>query len=238
MPVMKSHAVQVIGYVESPFPEKFAVPRQPGLVTAATSRIRLEGDYAHPDCVRGLSDFSHIWVLFLFSETIAAGWKPLVRPPRLGGNQRCGVFATRSTYRPNGIGMSVVPVKSVQHQAQATYIEVQGADWVDGTPVIDIKPYLPYVDALPHAQAGFAQTRPNSTLTTTFSAQVQAQLQALAPHYPQLSLLIEQVLAQDPRPAYQQPAPDKLYGMTLFDLNIQWRVENEQNIVLSISKVF
>ncbi|RUO42294.1 tRNA (N6-threonylcarbamoyladenosine(37)-N6)-methyltransferase TrmO [Pseudidiomarina aestuarii] len=231
--------MEPIGYVESPYPQKFAVPRQPGLVTAAVASIRLQGPYAHPDCVRELSTFSHIWVLFLFSETLASGWKPLVRPPRLGGNVRTGVFASRATYRPNGIGMSVVPLQGIRHTSSATYIDVLGSDWVDGTPVIDIKPYLPYAEAIPQAIAGYADSRPTSALTTVFTQEAQHQLGQFEAEYPQLALLIEQVLAQDPRPAYKkQEHQNKVYGMTLYDINIQWRVENEQNIVMSISKDF
>ncbi|PTB85472.1 tRNA (N6-threonylcarbamoyladenosine(37)-N6)-methyltransferase TrmO [Pseudidiomarina aestuarii] len=239
MAQLQSHTVEPIGYVESPYAQKFAVPRQPGLVTAAVASIRLQGAYAHPDCVRELSTFSHVWVLFLFSETLANGWKPLVRPPRLGGNVRAGVFASRATYRPNGIGMSVVPLQGIRHTPSATYIDVLGADWVNGTPVIDIKPYLPYAEAIPHAQAGYAESRPTTALTTVFTAEVQQQLSRFEADYPQFALLIEQVLAQDPRPAYKkQDDPNKVYGMTLYDVNIQWRVENEQNIVMSISKDF
>lgn len=236
---IQSHTIEPIGYIESPYPQKFAIPRQPGLVTAAVASIRLEGPYAQPDCVRGLDAFSHIWVLFLFSETLTSGWKPLVRPPRLGGNIRKGVFASRATFRPNGIGMSVVPLQGIRFSNGVTYLDVHGADWVNGTPVIDIKPYLPYAEAIPQAQAGYADSRPVSPLTTHFTENAQSQLQALRTEYPHLTLLIEQVLAQDPRPAYKkQEQQNKVYGMFLYDVNIQWRVENEQNIVLSISKDF
>ncbi|HET8817722.1 MAG TPA: tRNA (N6-threonylcarbamoyladenosine(37)-N6)-methyltransferase TrmO [Pseudidiomarina sp.] len=236
---IQSHTIEPIGYIESPYPQKFAIPRQPGLVTAGIASIRLEGSYANPDCVRGLDTFSHIWVLFLFSETLLHGWKPLVRPPRLGGNIRKGVFASRATYRPNGIGMSVVPLQGIRHTQEATFIDVRGADWVHGTPVIDIKPYLPYAEAIPQAQGGYADSRPVAALTTQFTAHAQTQLLALSAEYPHLIEFIEQVLAQDPRPAYKKREhQNKVYGMTLYDVNIQWRVENDQNIVLSVSKDF
>lgn len=234
-----SHVVEPIGFIESPYTEKFAVPRQPGLVPAATARIVLQGDYANPDCVRGLAEFSHIWVLFLFHQTTAQGWKPLVRPPRLGGNEKRGVFATRSTFRPNNLGMSVVKVTGISYRNKQTIIEVQGADWVNDTPVIDIKPYVPYADAIPEAVGGFAPAAPEPTRTTTFSALAQQQLQQLKPQYPELQALISQVLAQDPRPAYQQNDTDEReYGMTLYDVNIRWQVKNQQNHVISISKGF
>lgn len=230
--------MQPIGVIHSPYAQKFAVPRQPGLVSAARATIALLGEAAHIDCVRGLTQFSHIWVTFVFHQTQAQGWKPLVRPPRLGGNKKVGVFATRSTFRPNPLGLSVVELAEVRHDGERVLIDVIGGDWVNGTPVLDIKPYVPYADTISHAQGGFAQQRP-ATLTTTFSAQALAQLQALSHAYPQLQLLIEQVLAQDPRPAYQQQqGPAKSYGMALYDLNIRWQVVNQQNHVISIVKDF
>ncbi|MDX1706915.1 tRNA (N6-threonylcarbamoyladenosine(37)-N6)-methyltransferase TrmO [Pseudidiomarina sp.] len=233
------HQLDIIGYVKSPYSQKFAAPRQPGLVTAATSQIILNEAYSHPDCVRGLKEFSHIWVLFLFHETLAGGWKPLVRPPRLGGNERKGVFATRSTFRPNAIGMSAVQLTDVTHQDGRNRIEVVGADWVDGTPIIDIKPYLAYADSYPDAISSFAQDKPEAGLTTHFSPGAQQQLARLQQEYPNLATLIAQVLQQDPRPAYKQNnEQDKIYGMSLYDLNIRWQVINSENHVISISKDF
>src|SRR5690606_17602514 len=181
---MTSHSIEPIGFIESPSSEKFAVPRQPGLVPAAKARIVLQDGYGHPDCVRGLKEFSHIWVLFLFHQTTAQGWKPLVRPPRLGGNEKRGVFATRSTFRPNNIGMSVVQIVDIKHQDKQTIIEVQGADWVNHTPVVDIKPYVPYADAITGATGGFAPTAPEKKLITIFSAQALQELQHLVSEYP------------------------------------------------------
>lgn len=241
------HTMTPIGIVQSPYAEKFAVPRQPGLVPAATATIELLGDSAHPDCVRGLEAFSHIWVLFIFHQTQNHGWKPLVRPPRLGGNEKRGVFATRSTFRPNAIGMSVVKLAGVRQQNGRTYVDVQGADWVNGTPVIDIKPYVPYADAITDAVGGFAPQQPNAQLSTVFTDAAQQQLAALAPQYPDLEVLICQVLAQDPRPAYQRnSSATKEYGMTLYDLNIRWVVVDihdhqpamQENRIISIRKGF
>src|SRR5690554_2357523 len=148
------HSIISIGYIESPYRQKFAIPRQPGLVKSARGAIRLENEFAHPDCTRGLEEFSHLWVQFIFHETQAQGWKPLVRPPRLGGNEKRGVFATRSTFRPNAIGLSVVELVEVQLSPKPKLI-VRGLDLLDGTPIIDIKPYLPYADAIPNARGGF-----------------------------------------------------------------------------------
>ncbi len=233
-----SHSIESIGIIHSPFAQKFAIPRQPGLVTAAQAQIQLNKGY-DANTVRGLSGFSHIWVLFLFHENLAQGWQPLVRPPRLGGNSKVGVFASRSTFRPNGIGMSVVELIEVREQNGRATLVVRGGDWVNGTPVVDIKPYLPYADAIPQAQGGYATAAPSETLRVTFAAEAEQQLQQLAPHYPELELLIRQVLAQDPRPAYKRDKPsDQVFGMQLYDLNIQWRVADQQNIVLNITKDF
>lgn len=228
-----------IGLIRSPYAQKFAVPRQPGLVRAARATIELHGTAAHPDSVRGLEQFSHLWIMFVFHQTQAQGWKPLVRPPRLGGNKKLGVFATRSTFRPNPIGLSVVELEAIRIDGERVFIDVLGGDWVDKTPVLDIKPYIPYADAISKAQGGFAQTSP-ATLPTVFSPEAAAQIECLASEYPQLRLLIEQVLAQDPRPAYQNNSQDvdKTYGMTLYDVNIRWQVVNQQNHVISVVKGF
>ena len=235
----KPVTMQPIGMIHSPYAQKFAVPRQPGLVRAARASIELLGSAAQPDSVRGLEQFSHIWVMFVFHQTQAQGWKPLVRPPRLGGNKKLGVFATRSTFRPNPIGLSVVELEAVRIEGERVFIDVIGGDWVDQTPILDIKPYIPYADAVNNAHGGFAQTSP-TTLPTVFSAEATAQLHALTAQYPQLRLLIEQVLAQDPRPAYQSASQDtdKSYGMTLYDVNIRWQVVNQQNHVISVVKGF
>jgi tRNA-Thr(GGU) m(6)t(6)A37 methyltransferase TsaA len=233
------HNIEAIGYVRSPYKEKFAVPRQPGLVAAARCCIELHGDFARPDTTRGLEQFSHVWVVFAFHENLTQGWQPLVRPPRLGGNEKLGVFATRSTFRPNGLGLSVAKLDRIEYDKHTTKIYVAGGDWVDGTPVFDIKPYIPYADAVPHAKAGFAQQAPNAELTTQFSTIATAQLRRYAVDYPQLQQLIEQVLAQDPRPAYQRQQPsERIYGVHLYDLNIQWQVQGQQNLVINITKVF
>nr|WP_055438102.1 tRNA (N6-threonylcarbamoyladenosine(37)-N6)-methyltransferase TrmO [Pseudidiomarina woesei] len=234
-----SITMRPIGVIHSPYAQKFAVPRQPGLVRAARATIELQGAAAHSDSVRGLEQFSHLWVMFVFHQTQAQGWKPLVRPPRLGGNKKLGVFATRSTFRPNPIGLSVVELEAVRIDGEQVFIDVIGGDWVNQTPVLDIKPYIPYADAINNAQGGFAQSSP-ATLPTVFSAEATVQIEALTTKYPQLRLLIEQVLAQDPRPAYQNTSHDldKTYGMTLYDVNIRWQVVNQQNHVISVVKGF
>ena len=217
--------LDVIGYVSSPYKEKFAIPRQPGLVSAAKGHIELINQANNSDLVRGLEQFSHLWLMFVFHGTSAQGWKPLVRPPRLGGNKKIGVLATRSTFRPNPIGMSVVKLDDIRKKDNAVLLDISGLDLLDQTPILDIKPYIPYSDALSDASAGFAQEAPKSPLTVSFTAQAHQELLAVQARYPELEQLIIQVLAQDPRPAYKSgQADNKCYGMHLYQLNIQWQM--------------
>ena len=228
-----------IATVLSPYQEKFAIPRQPGLVTAAKGQIHLQGKFNNQELLRGIEQFSHLWLIFVFHGTAQQGWKPLVRPPRLGGNEKMGVLATRSTFRPNPIGMSVVKLESVEVQNQQSILHISALDLLNGTPILDIKPYIPYSDAQINAQAGFAQQPPRELLTVEYSQQVQQQLATLTLQYPDLKKLISQVLAQDPRPAYKQNKVDeKIYGMALYDLNIQWKMNSLKQVnVINISQV-
>lgn len=222
---VQSFKFDAIGVVESPYQEKFAIPRQPNLVSAAKGRIILTGLANNSELVRDIEQFSHLWILFVFHGTQAQGWKPLVRPPRLGGNVKTGVLATRSTFRPNPIGMSVVKLDNVVSNKQQTILHISGLDLLNGTPIVDIKPYVPYSDAITDANAGFAQEQPDTSLTVIFSEQMQADLIKYEQDDCDLALLIEQVLKQDPRPAYKRGrADDKVYGMSLYNLNIQWQV--------------
>lgn len=223
-----------IGQIRSCFPDKFGVPRQPRLAPAATAELWLLPPYDRPEALRGLEQFSHLWLIFHFHQIKASTWQPTVRPPRLGGNQRLGVFATRSTHRPNPVGLSVVELRAIVHDAQGLRLQLAGVDLVDGTPVLDIKPYIPYVDALPEARAGFAQHAP-ATLQVNFSA---AALRACEldqqQHGRELQALIEQVLAQDPRPAYQQDA-QRVYGLRLWEQEVRFSISEQQVWVLSVS---
>jgi tRNA-Thr(GGU) m(6)t(6)A37 methyltransferase TsaA len=210
-----------IGMVRSPYPEKFAVPRQPGLVTAAQAQLVLTGDCNREEILRGIEGFSHLWLTFVFHQVMDQGWKPTVRPPRLGGNQRLGVFATRSPFRPNPIGLSVVSLLGIENRRGQWLLHLGGIDLVDGTPILDIKPYVPYVDAIANARGGFTEDFEQQSLQVRFNTQSQAQLAALGIHYPHLQQLIEQVIGQQPQPAYQKD-PERIYGMHLYDLNIRW----------------
>jgi|TARA_B110000902_G_scaffold174620_1_gene198269 tRNA-Thr(GGU) m(6)t(6)A37 methyltransferase TsaA len=226
--------IQPIGKIHTPYKEKFAIPRQPGLAKSAQGKIIFLEEFNDPNYLRGIEQFSHLWLLFHFHQTADKGHSPLVRPPRLGGNQKLGVFATRSTFRPNGIGMSVVEFVAVCYRDKQLTLTVKGVDLLDGTPIVDIKPYIPYADSIPLASAGMAQNSP-AMMAVNFTEQAHGQLNKLEPRYPALGSLIREVLSQDPRPAYHKDShSDKTYGMTLFDLNIQWQVINQQNVVLTI----
>lgn len=221
-----SISVQPIGRVHSPYRQKFAIPRQPGLVSQVEGVIELQGEFANGDLVRDLEEFSHLWVIFLFHATAADGWTPLIRPPRLGGKIKKGVLATRSTHRPNPLGLSVVRLLRVEQQAGKVRLVIAGHDLLDGTPVVDIKPYLPYADAHPDARGGFADDRPATDIAIRFHPDAERELMRLAPRYPLLRALISDILSQDPRPAYKKSRPlPQRYGMALYDRNIRWQVD-------------
>jgi tRNA-Thr(GGU) m(6)t(6)A37 methyltransferase TsaA len=214
-----------IGRVNSPYKEKFAIPRQPGLVTAARGSITLLANANNEELVRGIGQFSHLWLIFVFHATQQQGWKPLVRPPRLGGNKKIGVLATRSTFRPNPVGMSVVKLESVEFSHKQVIIHISGLDLLDQTPILDIKPYIPYSDNIDYARAGFAQYEPDQLLNVIFSSKAEKDINKYQNEYTDLSIFIEQVLSQDPRPAYKKKQIDeKIYGMSLYDLNILWTI--------------
>ncbi|WP_201160730.1 tRNA (N6-threonylcarbamoyladenosine(37)-N6)-methyltransferase TrmO, partial [Klebsiella grimontii] len=181
--------------------------------------------YNQADAVRGLESFSHLWILFVFHQTMEGGWRPTVRPPRLGGNARMGVFATRSTFRPNPIGMSLVELKGIRCQKDQVILELGSLDLVDGTPVVDIKPYLPFAEALPDASASYAQQAPLAGMNVSFTPEIDAQLLTLEKRYPHIKAFIREVLAQDPRPAYRkEEQAGKTYAVWLLDFNVRWRV--------------
>jgi tRNA-Thr(GGU) m(6)t(6)A37 methyltransferase TsaA len=220
-----------IGIIHSPYKEKFGIPRQSSLARAARSQLKLLPPFDHPDCVRGLEAFSHIWLQFVFHQTAERGWSALVRPPRLGGNAKVGVFASRSTHRPNPLGLSLVELGTIDYNDGVT-LELIGADLMDGTPVLDIKPYIPFIEAQPDARSGFVDGPP-PLLAVSWSATARHHLQTMSNPPPGLAELIEQVLAQDPRPAYQND-PARSYGVRLFDLDVRFRIEDRTAEVLEI----
>ncbi len=213
-----TYTVKPIGYVRSCFKEKFAIPRQPLLAPAAQGCIELLPPYDQADAIAGLEAISHIWVIFLFHATLENTPRLKVRPPRLGGNKSIGVFASRATHRPNGIGQSALRLE----RTEPGRLWISGMDLLDGTPVLDIKPYVPYADSLPDAINAIADSAPvQITVSWQPSALEQAGQHALRLQQPLIEL-IEQCLAQDPRPAYQQPTPDRIYGVIFYDVQVRW----------------
>lgn len=234
---MNEYQFNVIGHIKSPYKQKFAIPRQPGLIPEASGKLVFTASYNDEAIVRGIEAFSHLWLVFVFHETADKGWSPMVRPPRLGGNTRKGVFATRATFRPNPIGLSVVKLDKVVWKNGQLILEISGLDLLDGTPILDIKPYLPYSDALPSANGGFADAAPDTAMSVSMSDQAQIFCQQQH-QYPHLQVFIEKVLKQDPRPPYKkQREGEQHYGMTLYDFNIKWTVNGEHNHVTEITQL-
>lgn len=221
-------AMKIIARIRSDFPAKFGIPRQSGLVEGLRAEIVLEPAYREPDALRGLEGFSHLWLIWLFSEAVREGWSPTVRPPRLGGNTRMGVFATRSPFRPNPIGLSAVRLEGIREDARSgPVLLVSGADLMDGTPILDLKPYLPFADSYPQAAGGFAEQNRGGQLQVECPAALLAQVPA--DHRQALT----DVLAQDPRPSYHAD-PQRVYGMEFAGLEVKFRVQGRVLTVLEI----
>jgi len=218
-----------IAKMHSDFPSKFGIPRQSGLVAELCSTIVFEPEYRNTDALRGIEDFSHLWLIWQFSENVRSNWSPTVRPPRLGGNARIGVFATRSPFRPNNLGLSCVELIGVEHtNGNGTVLHVAGADLMDGTPIFDIKPYIPYSDCKPEALGGFTDTHTRQFLTVEINEELQKKLPAN-----KLQAIIG-ILAQDPRPSYQND-PDRVYGLPFAGMDIRFRVKGETLTVIDIT---
>ena len=228
---MENVNIQVIARMKSDFATKFGIPRQSGLVEELRSTIVFEPEFRNPDTLRGIEDFSHLWLIWQFSEAVRAEWSPTVRPPRLGGNTRIGVFATRSPFRPNSLGLSSVKLLGVEHTKEyGTVLHVGGADLMDGTPIFDIKPYIPYGDCHPEATGGFTDTAGDFLLEVDFPEGL-------------LSILPEEkrsaataVLSYDPRPSYQRK-PDRIYGLTFAGFDIRFTVSEEKLTVCEVNSV-
>jgi putative methyltransferase, YaeB/AF_0241 family len=224
--------MDIIARMHSEFPEKFGIPRQSGLVPALRATIVFEPAFRNADALRGLEEFSHLWLIWGFHRAEKKGglWSPTVRPPRLGGNERMGVFATRSPFRPNGLGLSAVELIALEQVAEhGTVIHVAGADLMDGTPIYDVKPYLPYTDCIPQAAGGFAATAPQGRLTVVFAQGANAVLSV-----EQRETLVA-VLAQDPRPSYQDDA-QRIYGMDFGGWGVKFSVADSVLTVRSLER--
>ena len=220
--------MKTIARIHTDFPTKFGIPRQSGIVASLRGTVVFEPEYRNAEAVRGLEEFSHIWLLWEFSEAVRDGWSPTVRPPRLGGNVRKGVFATRSPFRPNPIGLSSVRLEKVEIDPQlGPVLHVSGADLMDGTPIYDIKPYIAYTDSHPDAVSGFAPTPADSLLEVVFPEELLLQVAEN-----QRKSLIE-VLAHDPRPQYHDD-PERVYGMAFGGMEVRFKVEARTLVVVEL----
>ena len=225
---MEETTMKVIAHIHSDFPTKFGIPRQSGLVESLKAKIVFESEYRNSDALRGMEEYSHLWLIWEFSEAKRDTWSPTVRPPRLGGNKRMGVFATRSPFRPNPIGLSCVKLEAIEFTAEnGPVIIVSGADLLDGTPIYDIKPYLPFADSRPDAVGGFADSVKGDQLQVQCSEEMMLQIPK------QHRQAVIDILAQDPRPHYQQD-PTRIYGMEYANMEIKFRVEDTTLVVCEV----
>ncbi len=223
--------IEPIAVMRSDFPTKFGIPRQSGLVENLRSTIVFEPKYRNPDALRGLTDFSHLWLIWQFSESVRTDWTPTVRPPRLGGNARMGVFATRSPFRPNSLGLSCVKLVRLEETDKlGTVIHVAGADLMDGTPIFDIKPYIPYSDSYPDALGGFTATADNYLLKVDFPA---ALLERLPENKWDAAI---EVLSHDPRPSYQSNT-DRVYGLSFAGFDIRFTITEKTLHVVEVNQL-
>ena len=228
---MNMTQMKIIARIKTPFDTKFGIPRQSGVAAQVRGEIVFEPPYRDTDAVRGLEGYSHIWLIWCFSESVTDKWSPTVRPPRLGGNARMGVFATRSPFRPNSLGLSCVKLlKVIYPESGGVILRVSGADLVDGTPIYDIKPFIPYADNHPDARGGFTNDTSGYTLAVTFPEHLLEQVPASHRE------ALRGVLAHDPRPSYQHD-PERVYGMEFAGMEIRFRVDGEQLIVCSVAPI-
>lgn len=226
-----------VALTRSCFQDKFAVPRQPGLTRNAWADLVILPPFNREDAFRGLETCSHLWLTFQFHEAVRADWRPVVRPPRLGGNRKVGVFASRSPFRPNSLGLSVVRNEGLTRWDGELVLRIRDHDLIEGTPILDIKPYLPFADSVPEARVGWAGEEPPDRLTVSFSTEAEAQLAALPEErYPDLKGLIEDVTSYDPRPSFRRGRQDedRVYGAHLYDLNIRFRFDMVGVVILTV----
>lgn len=221
--------IRPIAKMRSDFPAKFGIPRQSNLVESLESTIVFEPEFRNPDALRGIEGYSHLWIIWQFSEAVRQNWTPTVRPPRLGGNTRMGVFATRSPFRPNNLGLSCVKLLGIEQSPEGSVLKVSGADLMDGTPIFDIKPYIPYSDSFPEALGGFTNTAEDFLLEVNFPAHL---LEVLPENKRQAAV---GVLSHDPRPSYQRK-PDRIYGLNFAGYNIRFTVQEKTLTVCEVRK--
>lgn len=239
-PASEALTLTPIAITRSCFRDKFGVPRQPGLTRHAWADLVIQSPFDREDAFRGLDSCSHIWLTFQFHEAVRAEWRPVVRPPRLGGNRKMGVFASRSPFRPNSLGLSVVSNQGLRHDNGQLVLRIRDHDLIDGTPILDIKPYLPFADSVPDARIGWADSPPTERLPVTFSPEAEQQLDRLDPtRYPDFRELIEDVVSYDPRPSFRRGREEeRIYGAHLYDFNVRFRfVSNADKNANSTSEI-
>jgi len=229
------YTFDTIGIVHSCYKDKFAIPRQARLVSAATASIELLAPYNDIEITKGLEDFSHLWLSFIFHKHVGKGWNTTVKPPRLDGKQRFGVFATRASFRPNPIGLSLVELDFIEQKNSQLLIHIKGADLMDQTPIIDIKPYVPYSDCIPDAKGGFTDQIKEQVLSLSFSVEADADCRAAAHSYPEIREFIRQLLALDHR-AYYYKKIDKVYSTKVYEFDLKWRITGTEVLVISLKK--
>lgn len=222
-----------IGIVHSCYKDKFAIPRQARLVTTSTASIELISPYNDIEITRGLEDFSHLWLSFIFHRHVDKGWNTTVKPPRLDGKQRFGVLATRASFRPNPIGLSLVALDSIEQKSDKIFLHVRGADLLDQTPIIDIKPYVPYTDSIPDAKGGFTDNIKEYPLNVSFSQEAESDCENAQQKYSQIRLFIEQLLSLDHR-AYYYKKINKIYSTRVYDYDLKWSIDENKVIVKSL----
>ena len=227
------YTFDTIGIIHSCYKDKFAIPRQARLVTAATAAIELYPPYNKLEATRGLEDFSHLWLSFIFHRHVGKGWSPTVKPPRLDGKQRFGVFATRASFRPNPIGLSLVEFASIEQQGAKLLIHVKGADLLDQTPIIDIKPYIPYSDSIPDAVGGFTEQIKEQLFTVSFSDNAHKDCDIASKKYPHIRLFIQQLLSLDHRPYYFKNI-EKSYSTKVYDYDLKWTIKGNEVEVIAL----
>ena len=230
-PADQSLTLTPIAITHSCFKDKFGVPRQPGLTRHAHAELLIQSPFDREDAFRGLETASHLWLTFQFHEAIRAEWRPVVRPPRLGGNKKIGVFASRSPFRPNSLGLSVVRNEGLIRKNGQLVLRISDHDLIEGTPILDIKPYLPFADSVPEASLGWAESAPTERADVAFSPEASAQLATLpVEEYPDVRALIEDVVSYDPRPSFRRGRDEeRIYGANLYDLNVRFRFVNDDS---------
>jgi tRNA-Thr(GGU) m(6)t(6)A37 methyltransferase TsaA len=230
--------MQTIAYLSSPFKQKFGLPRQAGMIKSTDAFILMQPPFNDPNAFRGITEFSHLWLQFLFHENIDdIDFRPMVRPPRLGGNEKVGVFACRSPFRPNGIGLSLVEFKELIVNRGNVSLRIACPDLLDGTPIIDIKPYIPYADTASGARGGFADGAPSQNLHVEFSDKAKKKLSLIEEQragYEKLKDLIIETLSFDPRPAYKSASDKKKYGLRLYEFDVTWTIKNDLAFVSDV----